>query len=88
MARKLATLSPGHDDPDMELAHRLSYLRKPLTVVTDSDGRASVVLPMDQFRELMHYIRSLLLVVNAPEEDFVHSEELVSELRASGLLQT
>jgi hypothetical protein len=88
MARKLATLSPRHNDPDMQLADRLSYLQKPLTVVTDSDGRASMVIPMDQFRELMHYIRSLLLVVNASEEDFVQSDELVSKLRASGLLQT
>ncbi len=87
MAAKKMLSKSSQDDPDWELAERLEYLTHPIALKTEIDGAQSVALPLQEFRELMHHLRSLLTVVSALDEESLTMEEFVAELRADGLLQ-
>jgi len=56
--------------------------------VTNDDGdKTAVILPIDDFNELMEDIEDLAAVAERREEPAISHEQLLDELKRDGLLQ-
>ena len=56
-------------------------------VTNDAGDKTAVILPIDDFNELMEDIEDLAAVAERREESTISHEELLAELRRDGLLQ-
>ena len=56
-------------------------------VTNDAGDKTAVILPINDFNELMEDIEDLAAVAERREEPTVSHEELLAELRRDGLLQ-
>ena len=55
--------------------------------ITDGEGRkTSVVIPIEEFQELMEDIEDLAAVAERRDEDSISHEDLVKELKNDGLI--
>ena len=55
--------------------------------ITDEDGRrASVVLPVDAYQEMLEDMKNLAAIAERKAEDTISLEELKKSLKADGLL--
>ena len=55
--------------------------------ITDGEGRkTSVVIPIEEFQELMEDIEDLAAVAERRDEDSISHEDLVKELSNDGLI--
>lgn len=62
-------------------------IRINLQYLTDEGGKkTAVVVPIEEFAELLEDLQDLALLAECRDEDTVSHEELVSELRDDGLL--
>jgi len=56
-------------------------------VTNDAGDKTAVILPIDDFNELMEDIEDLAAVAERREESSISHEELLAELKRDGLLQ-
>ena len=56
-------------------------------VTNDAGDKTAVILPIDDFNELMEDIEDLAAVAERRDESSISHEELLAELKRDGLLQ-
>ncbi len=58
-----------------------------LQYITDDNGKkTAVIIPIDQFEELLEDIEDLLMIAQRKEEETISHEDLINELKQDGLL--
>lgn len=58
-----------------------------LQYLTDVDGnKTSVIIPIDQFHEMLEDIEDLAIVAERRDEPTISHEEVIKELKRDGLL--
>ena len=60
--------------------------QKPQYITDDQGKRVSVVLPVDQYQELLEDLEDLATVAERRDEATVSHEELIKSLKADGKL--
>lgn len=59
---------------------------KPQYITDDAGHKISVILPFDEFQELMEDIEDLAAVAERRDEPTISHEQLISELKRNGLI--
>jgi len=59
---------------------------KPQYITDDAGQKVSVILPLDEFDELMEDIEDLAAVAERRDEPTISHEQLISELKRDGLI--
>lgn len=58
-----------------------------LQYITDNNGKkTAVIIPIDQFEELLEDIEDLQIIATRKEEETISHEDLINELKQDGLL--
>ncbi|MBO9482277.1 hypothetical protein [Salinisphaera sp. G21_0] len=58
----------------------------PQYIIDDKGNRVSVVLPVDQYQELLDDLEDLAAVAERKGEDTLSHDEVIKQLKASGKL--
>ena len=59
---------------------------KPQYVTNEAGERTAIILPIEEFQELLEDVENLAVLAERREEPTVSHEQLVAELRRDGLL--
>jgi hypothetical protein len=85
---KKARKSTEPVDPDLDYAAKIPFLSE-MEFLSDLSGeKKSVVIPLTNFRQLIHMYRALALTVinQGNDAEYVDFETVLAELKADGLL--
>lgn len=65
----------------------VSLERLRIQYVTDADGeKNAVILPLEQFQQLLEDLEDLAAVIARRDEDTISHAQLIAELKSDGLL--